>query len=113
MPLRSNIPRVARALESACDDAAQQAAQRLLDERNQRVPIDTGQLRDSGSITQIEAGVWRFSEGEGLPDARAAFTEYGTSNPNYPAQPHVWPAVEIVRKDMPQIAVSDVKRAIS
>lgn len=110
MTLKSRIPQVARALESACNDAAQQAGQRVEAERNQRVPVDTGALRDSGNLERVSDGVYRYSEGGGDVDY-AAYVEYGTYK--MAAQPHFEPAVEIVRNEMPQIVVSEVKRAIS
>jgi len=58
----------------------------------QDVPVDTGALRASISReVQGNVGYVRASM------HYAAYVEYGTSNPNYPAQPYLRPAVKKVQ----------------
>ena len=68
----------------------------LLIERDAKglAPVDTGALRDS--ITHVLEGMAaRVIAGEGLPDARAIFNEFGTSR--MAAQPFMVPALEMHR----------------
>ena len=57
------------------------------------VPVDTGALKNSinttmeGEFTAIVAPHTEY----------AVFVEFGTHNPNYPKQPYMTPAAEIVR----------------
>lgn len=53
--------------------------------------VDTGEMRDSAKRT-LEAWAAEISIGEGLPDARAVFNEYGTVH--IAAHPMVRPAME-------------------
>jgi hypothetical protein len=93
MPLKSRIKPLLRALPKALDQGAQDTAKFVLNVRNGLVPEDTGALRESGEILAgSQLGHWIVREGAGLPDARAAYTEYGTDKA--PAQPHMTPAAE-------------------
>jgi HK97 gp10 family phage protein len=53
--------------------------------------VDTGEMRDSAKRV-LEAWAAEISVGEGLPDARAIFNEYGSVH--MAAQPMVRPAME-------------------
>lgn len=85
-------------LPQAIDDGVHDTAIQVIEVRNEYVPVDTGDLLNSGEINQIDSGVWEVSEGNGLPDARAAFTEFGTDKA--PAQPHMTPAAEQNRANL-------------
>jgi HK97 gp10 family phage protein len=90
----SNIERVQAGLAAAVDDGARATAEAIKAIRDPLTPVDTGELLRSDLIEQIESGHYRYSEGNGLPDDRAIFTEYGTIHAA--AQPHFTPAVEQV-----------------
>jgi hypothetical protein len=93
MALKSKLNVFARGLPKALDKAAEQTAKAVKAERDKLVPIDTGDLLDSGEVLPGEdVGAWLVREGAGLSDARAAFTEYGTAR--MAAQPHMTPAAE-------------------
>lgn len=61
-------PQVIASVEESGAQGAEEAAQRLLQASNQRVPVDSGELRDSGRVTVegLEASV-----GYGAPHAVA------------------------------------------
>jgi hypothetical protein len=78
----------------AIDEGVEETAADVLDERDNLVPIDEGDLLASGTTLKVADGHWQVREGDDLPDARAIYTEYGTTNENYPVQPHMTPAAE-------------------
>jgi HK97 gp10 family phage protein len=53
--------------------------------------VDSGEMRDS-IVAHLEAWAAEMTIGEGLPDARAVFNEYGTAH--MAAQPMARPAME-------------------
>lgn len=110
MTLKSNIPRLRRALPDALDTATAQAAGRVKDVRDDLVPVDTSALLRSGRVIRHDAARYEVREGEGLPDARAAYTEYGTSR--MAAQPHMTPAAAEGARFYPERAKAEVRAAI-
>jgi hypothetical protein len=95
MALKSKIATFQAGLSQAIDAGVQETAVLVKDIRDPLTPVDQGDLKASGKVVQVGQGHWQFSEGEGLPDARAAYTEYGTAR--QAAQPHVTPAAEQAR----------------
>lgn len=79
-------------LAGALDAGTHEAADAVKAARDPLTPVDTGELLASGAVVQVEEGHWQVREGDGLPDARAAYTEFGTHRA--PAQPHMTPAAE-------------------
>lgn len=76
--------------------AAQALCQEVVSEMQNACPVDSGALRNSirGWVTSA-GGVIRlhFAAGGGAVDY-AIYVEYGTSNPNYPVQPFMRPAID-------------------
>lgn len=94
-------------IPKAIDAGTEETAAQVLDERDNLVPIDTGALLDSGTIRKVEDGHYEVREGDGLPDARATYTEYGTAR--MPAQPHMTPAAERCRTNLPRNVAAQLK----
>lgn len=78
-------------LDDAIDAGAFETAQSVKRIRDELCPVDTGDLLDSGELVKVDEGRYVVREGRGLGDARAHYTEYGTSK--MVAQPHMGPAV--------------------
>lgn len=97
MPLKkAGLKAFQRGMPQALDRAAHDTAEQALAIRNGLVPVDTGELLESGeTLAGPRLGVWVMREGATLPDARARFTEYGTAT--QVAQPHMTPAAEQAR----------------
>ncbi len=83
---------VERELDDTIDAGTFEMAEKVKQIRDDLVPVDTGDLKDSGEIEKVASGHYIVREGRGLPDARALYTEYGTRK--MAAQPHMTPAVE-------------------
>lgn len=97
-----------RGMPQALDRAARETANAALQIRNGLVPIDTGQLMDSGeTLAGPRPGYWIMREGAGLPDARARYTEYGTARMS--AQPHMTPAAEQAKPLLRKHVIAQVK----
>lgn len=112
MPLKSKLGVIARALPKELDRAARKGAERVKQVRDPLTPVDTAALLESGEVVAGPAlGHWIFREGDGLPDARASYTEYGTDKA--PAQPHVTPAAERVKRELPGLFTGAVREAVS
>lgn len=97
MPFRSNIPNFITGIPDALDQGAEETAEQVKSTRDSLVHVITGALLASGRVVQVAPGFWQVREGDGLPDARAAYEEYGTAK--RPAHPHMTPAAEQHRKD--------------
>jgi hypothetical protein len=110
MTLKSNIPRLRKALAPALDAGVGQTAALVKAERDPRTPIDTGDLLASGRVVKHAEAHYEVREGDGLPDARAAYTEYGTSR--QAAQPHMTPAAAEGGRQMGRIVKAAVAKAI-
>lgn len=92
MPFRSRLLDFAAGIAPAIDQGVEETADQVKATRDPLTPVDSGDLLASGAVVQVAPGHWQFREGDGLPDARAAYTEWGTAKA--PAQPHVVPAAE-------------------
>lgn len=112
MALKKNgLTKIIRNVPKTADKIAEQGARRVKEIRDPLTPVDTAALLDSGEVVAgPNQGHWIFREGDGLPDARARYTEYGTDSA--PAQPHVTPAAEQVRKELPRIAAAQMKALV-
>jgi hypothetical protein len=89
----------ANGLADAVDQGTGETAGQVKQVRDQLVHVDTGELKASGRIVRVDSGHWEVREGDGLPDARAIYEEYGTSK--HPPHPHMTPAAERNRKNLP------------
>jgi hypothetical protein len=94
-------------LEGAIDQGTQETAEQVKATRDPLTPVDTGELLGSGKVVQVAPGHYQVREGDGLPDARAVYTEYGTSR--QAAQPHMTPAAEQHRADLPKNIAAKLK----
>jgi HK97 gp10 family phage protein len=110
MPMKSNLGKLARDLAPALDEATQQAADIGKRERDTRTPVDTSALLASGEVRRVDEAHYQIREGDGLPDARAAFTEFGTSQ--QAAQPHMGPAARVAGDALPKAGAAALRRAI-
>lgn len=97
----------AAGLPRAIDEGTAETAADVLDERDNLVPIDTGALLDTGTVRKVGEGHYEVREGDGLGDARAHYTEYGTARA--PAQPHMTPAAERSRAALPRNVAARLK----
>lgn len=68
------------------------SANRVLSDAQERCPVDTGALKASGKVEETGEMSYRVTFGEGLPDARAVYQEFGTTH--HPAQPYLGPAYQ-------------------
>jgi hypothetical protein len=92
MPWKSNIPTFIAGLPDALDQGAEETAEQVKTTRDSLVHVVTGALLASGRVVQVALGFWQVREGDGLPDARASWEEFGTAK--RPAHPHMIPAAE-------------------
>jgi HK97 gp10 family phage protein len=103
-------------VDEAVTSAITQWAERVLQTAQAIVPVDTGELRDSGRVVVQD----KYAAVEFTSD-HAVYVEYGTGrrgaaspgagpgpyNPNWPgmkAQPYLRPAFEEHREEAPQMA---------
>lgn len=100
MALKSNLLVFAAGLNQAIDQGTGETAEQVKATRDPLTPVDTGALLDSGVVVQVASGHYQVREGDGLGDARAIYTEYGTDKA--PAQPHMTPAAEQHRANLPR-----------
>jgi hypothetical protein len=110
MTLNSRIPTILSNIDDALDRAVATTAQLIKKERDARVPVDTGALLASGTIIKNANANYTVQEGDGLPDARAVFTEYGTSR--MASRPHMTPAAEVGRIELPQHVAAELRNVL-
>jgi HK97 gp10 family phage protein len=110
MTLNSRIPQILSNIDSALDRAVANTAQIIKKERDARTPVDTGDLLASGVIIKNTNADYTIQEGDGLPDARAVFTEYGTSR--MASRPHMTPAAEVGRIELPQQVSAELRQVL-
>lgn len=110
MPLRSRLGAIARALDSAIDAGVEQTATAVKQTRDELVHVDTGALKASGVIEHPAAGRYVVAEGDGLPDARALFEEYGTTR--HAPHAHMTPAAEQHRGDLARNVAAEIRKAV-
>ena len=88
MRFNSRLPQIATSIDAAVKEAIRETAVFILVLVKIYCPVDTGALQKS----------YTFQEAEGLKLLIGSallysiFVEFGTSNPNYPVQPHLVPA---------------------
>lgn len=85
---------------AAADRGVKKTADQVLEDRNDRVHEESGDLKASGRVVPIAPMHYEVREGEGLPDARAAFEEYGTDTRG--PHLHLTPAAEDNRSELPK-----------
>jgi HK97 gp10 family phage protein len=80
------------AIPGALDDAAEQGADTIVELARRRVPVsDEDHTHLIETIKAEKVGkAWEVSAGDGLPDDRAFFVEFGTIH--QAAQPYLTPA---------------------
>lgn len=120
-----NTAEARRRLDPAINAAGREGAEAVYDQSQRDVPVDTGELKDSGEVFQRDDGVWiiRYTadhsvvvEEGGDPhiieprdaDALRFETESGevvytmrVRHPGTKAQPYLGPAVDAERKQLP------------
>ena len=95
---RRGLQRFVSELNGVLDAAVALTANQVADLERQLVPVDKGDLQ---STIRVEDGPAPFQRRVIAGDAAAGidyapYVEYGTDNPNYPAQPFVTPSAEAV-----------------
>lgn len=110
MTLNSRIPQIISNIDDALDRAVENTAQLIKKDRDARVPVDTGDLLASGVIIKNGNASYTVQEGDGLPDARAVYTEYGTSR--MASRPHFTPAAEVGRIELPQQVAAELRQVL-
>lgn len=86
-------------------EATKEAAQIVLDEAQVLVPVDTGELRDSGHLEEQEGSIEVvFGTDHAIP------IEFGTSRME--AQPFLRPAMENKRKEVLDATAEEVQEQI-
>lgn len=90
----NHIRDIAARIERTTERGAHVAAERVLDRSQRRVPIDTGELFESGHVEVV-------SQSPGVVDViydapHAGFVEFGTVK--MAAQPYLTPALEAERQ---------------
>jgi|SRR5690625_3152176 len=98
-------PAIVAAAEEAVDESATQTRKEMQD----RVRVDTGALRDSIRI-EGEGLEKRVGPGDEERD-KALANEFGTSKMS--AQPYVVPAMEIARRDFPNVLADKLNKAVT
>ena len=98
---RNEFGRLASRLRSRVADASQETAEAIVEDAKQRVPVDTGELRDS--IDARSEGIGYIVEATA---GHAGFVEYGTRR--MAAQPYLTPAAEAQRAPF----IERLKRAL-
>jgi hypothetical protein len=86
-------------LEGAIDQGAQETAEDVQRLAQQLAPEDEGDLKATVRVLPKERDGERLVAAGGISGPNkfvdyAVFVEYGTSEPNYPAQPFMTPAAE-------------------
>jgi hypothetical protein len=90
----SNIfPDIADALPDATLELARKYIDKVYEHSQERVPVDTGALKESGHVfEEPDAVVLSYNAPNNIGISYAAYVEYGTHSTR--AQPYVNPAVE-------------------
>ena len=91
--LMNRFPQIVDVLPDATLNLAKKYLDKVYDISQERVPVDTGALKESGHIfEEPNAIVLSYNAPNNIGISYAAYVEYGTHNT--PAQPYVNPAVE-------------------
>ena len=107
MPLKSNLLAIANAIPAAIDQGTGETAGQVKQVRDSLVHIDSGELLASGTVVHVAVGEWEVREGDGLPDARAAWEEWGTDK--HPPHQHMVPAAEQNRANLAKNVAAQLK----
>lgn len=91
--LKSNLGALAASIPGLLDSGGEATANDIGDLAQQLAPEKTGDLKRSKKVAK-RGPLWVVSFGDGLPDARAIYQEYGTSRSA--AQPFLTPAVRAI-----------------
>jgi HK97 gp10 family phage protein len=114
-----NLAVAQAAFEQAARLSVEQGAEAVLETAESIVPVDTGELRESGHVEILQGGP-QPSAAVVFDSDHAAYVEYGTGvrgaasagagegpyDPNWPgmpAQPYVRPALDIERPNIVEI----------
>ena len=106
--LKRKLSTLGSVMVEAATEGVASSAEDAKREMQERVRVDTGQLRDSIRIEGdgLQLGV---GPGEGERD-KALANEFGTSHMS--AQPYVVPAAEIQRRDFPDVLSEVISKAV-
>lgn len=111
MALKSKLSKIAAGISPMLD--TQVGATAMEDGkpvRDRLCPVDTSALLRSGVVARVAEAHYQLREGDGLPDARAAYTEWGTSR--QAAQPHMTPAAEVMGRALPRRIAAGLRKVI-
>lgn len=103
----SRLPQIAAGLGARMDVVAREVAREIEQGARERVPVDSGDLRDSIATTRVALGDYRVEAGAG--GAFYGFlVEFGTSKT--PARPFMVPAAEAVAPRVREIGAAALAR---
>jgi HK97 gp10 family phage protein len=122
-----NLSVAKAAFEQAARLSVEQGAEIVLEEAEAIVPVDTGELRESGHVELLNAGS-QPSAAVVFDSPHAAYVEYGTGirgeasagagegpyDPNWPgmpAEPYLRPALDIARPHIVEVFRENTARA--
>jgi HK97 gp10 family phage protein len=90
MSLKSRLPQIAARLDNIVDQGARDVAEAIVKDAQERVPVASGDLRDSIHAERTEEGYAVLAGDSDTPYGH--LVEFGTSNT--PAHPFLIPAME-------------------
>lgn len=106
--LASRFPEIAAEMRPRISAALRMGAEEIASGARLRVPVNTGNLRDSIEVKRGGAGQWKVAAGD-QRTFYAAMVEFGTAHA--PAHPYMIPAAE-AGKDHVEELVSVVLRQL-
>lgn len=76
----TRLKEIAKQYNVGLDQALETISQKILKKAKELAPLDTGELRASGVVRKDGEKSYQIRFGDGLPDGRAVFQEFGTGN---------------------------------
>ena len=79
------------------------------------VPVDTGRLQASITVEELspdEHGIMVFAGAGEYDVTYATIVEFGNSNPNYPIQPYMRPAIDNNTETIPAVLRLEIERQL-
>lgn len=110
MPYRSRLPKIAAEIAPALDVIARAGAELVEAHAEERVPVETGRLRDAIHVEQERPGAYFVVAG----DNEAFYghiVEHG--GVNTPPHPFLIPAGQQARKEIRAAARAEIKRKLA
>lgn len=106
--LKKTISRLQSRIEDAADTAAEKTAWDLSETARSYAPVDSGELRDSIEVEELDEGHYAVGPRDDIE--YAPFVEWGTSTT--PAQPYMQPAALDHQGDLRRNVTKEVRKAI-